>query len=161
VGEFGAALRGLFAPPHQAIFKLRGLEKRQGRETAKLSFEVPRKTSSRSLSVKDKDSVAFGYHGRCWVDLNSYVVIRLESESTDMPKDAPIAGEQLVLRYKEVMLAENLFWLPAELHVIVNTKAMADGGLDAGGVNNILQATDSVSLRYVSFFRNYRPFEAQ
>ncbi len=160
VGEFGTVLRGLFAPATQATFKLQGLEKKQGRQTAKLGFQVPRETSSRSLSVKNKGSVAFGYRGRCWVDLDSYLVIRLESESTDMPRDAPIAGEQLVLRYKEVMLADNLFWLPAELHVIVKTNALADGGLDAGGVTDF-QATQKVSLRYVSFFRHYRPFEPQ
>lgn len=163
VGEFGSALRGLFAPSTRATFKLQGLEKKHGLQTARLAFQVPRNTSPRSLSVKDKGAVSFGYRGHCWIDLKSYLVIRLESESTDIPQDAPITDEQLVLRYKEVMLANDLFWLPAELHVIVKTNALADGGLDAVGINEggHFEATQKVSLRYVSFFRHYRPFEPQ
>ena len=160
VGEFGPVLTGLFTPQSKATFKLQGLEKKHGRNTARVSFQVARETSQRSLSVKDEGMVAFGYRGRFWVDLDTHLVVRLESQSTDMHRKAPITDEQLVLRYKEVILADKLVWLPAELHVIVKTNAMGDGGLNAGGVTGF-QTTDKASLRYVSFFRNYRPFEPE
>ena len=160
VGEFGPVLTGLFTPQSKATFKLQGLEKKHGRNTAKVSFQVPRETSPRAMNVKDEGMVPFGYRGRFWVDLDTQLVVRLESQSTDMHRKAPITDEQLVLRYKEVMLADKLVWLPAELHVIVKTNAMGDGGLNVGGVTNF-QTTDKTSLRYVSFFRNYRPFEPE
>ena len=165
VGEFGPVLTGIFTPQSQAIFKLQGLEKKHGRNTAKVSFQVPRETSQRPIQVKDEGMVPFGYRGRFWVDLDTQLVVRLESKSTDMPRKAPITDEELVLRYKEVMLVDKLVWLPAELHVIVKTNAMGDGGLSTGALNaggiTGFQTTDKASLRYVSFFRNYRPFEPE
>ncbi len=142
-----------------------GPEKKHGRNTAKVSFQVPRETSQRPLQVKDEGMVPFGYRGRFWVDLDNQLVVRLESKSTDMPRKAPITDEELVLRYKEVMLVDKLVWLPAELHVIVKTDAMGDGGLstgvlNAGGTPNF-QTSDKTSLRWVSFFRKYRPFEPE
>lgn len=160
VGEFGPVLTGLFVPQSQATFKLQGLEKKHGRNTARVSFQVPRESSQRPIQVKDEGMVPFGYRGRFWVDLDTHLVVRLESKSTEMPRKAPITDEELVLRYKEVMLADKLVWLPAELHVIIKTDAMGDGGLNAGGVTDF-QTTDKTSLRYVSFFRDYRPFEPE
>lgn len=165
VGEFGPVLTGIFTPRSQATFKLQGLEKKHGRNTARVSFQVPRETSQRPIQVKDEGMVPFGYRGRFWVDLDNQLVVRLESRSTDMPRKAPITDEELVLRYKEVMLVDKLVWLPAELHVIVKTDAMGDGGLstgalNAGGTPNF-QTSDKTSLRWVSFFRNYRPFEPE
>ena len=165
VGEFGPVLTGLFVPQSKATFKLQGLEKKHGRNTARVSFQVPRETSQRPIQVKDQGMVPFGYRGRFWVDLDTHRVVRLESKSTDMPRKAPITDEELVLRYKEVMLVDKLVWLPAELHVIVKTDAMGDGGLstgalNAGGTPNF-QTSDKTSLRWVSFFRNYRPFEPE
>lgn len=165
VGEFGPVLTGIFTPQSQATFKLQGLEKKHGRNTARVSFQVPRETSLRPIQVKDEGMVPFGYRGRFWVDLDTHRVVRLESRSTDMPRKAPITDEELVLRYKEVMLADKLVWLPAELHVIVKTDAMGDGGLstgalNAGGTPNF-QTSDKTSLRWVSFFRNYRSFEPE
>lgn len=165
VGEFGPVLTGLFAPRSQATFKLQGLEKKHGRSTARVSFRVPRETSQRPIQVKDEGMVPFGYRGRFWVDLETHLVVRLESKSTDMPRKAPITDEELVLRYKEVMLVDKLVWLPAELHVIVKTDAMGDGGLSTGALNAggtpSFQTSDKTSLRWVSFYRNYRPFEPE
>lgn len=165
VGEFGPVLTGIFTPRSQATFKLRGLEKKHGRNTARVSFQVPQETSLRPIQVKDEGMVPFGYRGRFWVDLETHQVIRLESKSTDMPRKAPITDEELVLRYKEVMLVDKLVWLPAELHVIVKTDAMGDGGLSTGALNAggtpSFQTSDKTSLRWVSFFRNYRPFEPE
>ncbi|MDE2756806.1 MAG: hypothetical protein OXU26_05995 [Acidobacteriota bacterium] len=165
VGEFGPVLTGVFAPRSQATFKLQGLEKKHGRSTARVSFQVPRETSLRPIQVKDEGMVPFGYRGRFWVDLETQLLVRLESRSTDMPRRAPITDEEMVLRYKEVMLVDKLVWLPAELHVIVKTDAMGDGGLssgvlNAGGTPNF-QTGDKTSLRWVSFYRNYRPFEPE
>ena len=165
VGEFGPVLTGLFTPDSKAIFKLQGLEKKHGRNTARVSFQVPRESSQRSMNVKDEGMVPFGYRGRFWVDLDSHLVVRLESQSTDVPPKAPITDEELVLRYKEVMLVDKLVWLPSELHVIVKTDAMGDGGLTTGLLNDgglpNFQASDKTSLRWVSFYRNYRPFEPE
>lgn len=165
VGEFGPVLTAIFMPQSQATFKLQGLEKKHGRNTARVSFQIPRETSQRPIQVKDEGMVPFGYRGRFWVDIDTHQVVRLESKSTDMPRKAPITDEELVLRYKEVMLVDKLVWLPAELHVIVKTDAMGDGGLstgalNAGGTPNF-QTSDKTSLRWVSFFRDYRPFEPE
>lgn len=165
VGEFGPVLTGIFTPQSQATFKLQGLEKKHGRNTARVSFQIPKETSQRPIQVKDEGMVPFGYRGRFWVDLETQLVVRLESKSTDMPRKAPITDEELVLRYKEVMLVDKLVWLPAELHVIIRTDAMGDGGLstgalNAGGTPNF-QTSDKTSLRWVSFFRNYRTFEPE
>lgn len=165
VGEFGPVLTGIFAPQSKATFKLQGLEKKHGRNTARVSFQVPQETSPRPVQVKDEGMVPFGYRGRFWVDLETQLVVRLESKSTDMPRKAPITDEELVLRYKEVMLVDKLVWLPSELHVIVKTDAMGDGGLTTGLLNDgglpNFQASDKTSLRWVSFYRNYRPFEPE
>ncbi len=165
VGEFGPVLTGIFAPQSKATFKLQGLEKKHGRNTARVSFQVPRETSQRPIHVKDEGMVPFGYRGRFWVDLDNQLLVRLESKSTDMPRKAPITDEELVLRYKEVMLVDKLVWLPSELHVIIKTDAMGDGGLstgalNAGGTPNF-QTGDKTSLRWVSFYRNYRPFDPE
>ena len=166
VGEFGPVLTAIFTPQSRATFKFQGLEKKHGRNTAKVSFRIPREYSLRPVEVKDEGMVPFGYRGRFWVDLENQLLVRLESKSTDMPRKAPITDEELVLRYKEVMLVDKLVWLPAELHVIVKTDAVGDGGLSASGANQggglpNFQTTGKTSLRWVSFFRNYRPFELE
>ncbi|MCI0418249.1 MAG: hypothetical protein L0312_03330, partial [Acidobacteria bacterium] len=89
-GEFGTSLRSLFDPATNANFRLEGREQTNGRETIRLGYQVARETSSRTINYNNERTIITAYRGRCWIDPQSYQVVRLEDKAINIPPDFPI-----------------------------------------------------------------------
>jgi hypothetical protein len=89
IGEFGGSLKLLFDPEVGANFFPDGTESVGGRRAARIRYEVARDTS-KNLIAAGEYSIVIGYRGHCWVDPDSFEVVRLEDFAVRIPESFPI-----------------------------------------------------------------------
>lgn len=163
-GEFGPVIAELFSPQSQATLELERLEKINGREVARLRFNVPSEHSKRTLRVSDKKSVTFGYEGQCWIDLKDFQVVRFRAKETEIPKESPIKAYELTIDYKKTGVGKRSYYLPTRMQETVRTSFIGNRNLDliapgAGpGSPTPSRNFDAVSTRFVTLFGKYRDY---
>ncbi|MDE2664910.1 MAG: VWA domain-containing protein [Acidobacteriota bacterium] len=143
VGEFAAALRNVFAPESGASFRLEGAEEIAGRQTVRVAYRIPREASSLQLSYQG-NALRVAYRGLCWIDVNSYQVVRLIKEIVDLPQDFPIKTSEMSIAYDRIRIGESRHWLPVR----------AQFNMSVG----VLQSA-RVHTRNIIRFTDYRQFE--
>ena len=142
-GEFGSSLRMLFDPRSQASFRLEGADQANGHETVRISYQVPKETSSNTITYNNERSIVTAYRGRCWIDPESFNVVRLEEKSINIPEGFPITRAEKAIDYDLQDIAGRKYWLPTRAEML----------LVEGAVN--------FQARNVIEFRRYRKFEAE
>ena len=142
-GEFGTSMRSLFEPATNAAFRLEGREQTNGRETIRLGYQVARETSSRSISYNNERTIITAYRGRCWIDPESFQVIRLEDKAINIPPDFPITRSDGATDYDIADIGGKKYWLPVRAEVL-----LVEGGA-------------KLHTRNVIEFKRYRKFEAE
>ena len=143
IGQYAAALQNVFLPQSRTSFRLEGAEEIGGRQTVRVAFRIPQETSSLQLTYQG-NPLRVGYRGLCWIDINSYQVVKLIKETVDLPEDFPIKTSEMTVAYDRVRIGENQHWLPvrAQFHMSVG----------------ILQSA-RVHTRNITRFTDYRQFE--
>ncbi|HYK88313.1 MAG TPA: hypothetical protein VE398_06065 [Acidobacteriota bacterium] len=111
IGEFGTSLALLFDPYVRASFKFAGISSLRGRKTVCIRFEVSERTSRNVISI-GTESVTVAYRGQCWVEPNSYQLMRLHSVAVRIPGTFPITQSESVTDYDMVDIAGRQYWLP-------------------------------------------------
>ena len=142
-GEFGSSMRSLFEPATNAIFRLEGREQTNGRETIRLGYQVARETSSRSINYNNERTIITAYRGRCWIDPESFQVVRLEDKAINIPPDFPITRSDGATDYDLADIGGRRYWLPVRAEVL-----LVEGGA-------------KLHTRNVIEFKKYRKFEAE
>ncbi len=142
-GEFGSALRALFDPQTNAMFRLEGADESNGHETVRISYQVPRETSSRSINYNDERVIVTGYRGRCWLDPESYNVVRLEEKAVNIPEDFPITRSEVSIDYDIQDISGRKYWIPVRAEMM------------------LVQGGAKLHTRNVIEFKRYRKFEAE
>lgn len=142
-GEFGTSLRSLFDPATNAIFRLEGREQTSGRETIRLGYQVARETSSRTINYNNERTIVTAYRGRCWIDPESFQVVRLEDKAINIPPDFPITRSDGSTDYDLADIGGKKYWLPVRAEVL-----LVEGGA-------------KLHTRNVIEFKRYRKFEAE
>ncbi|GAB4110682.1 MAG: hypothetical protein Kow001_11670 [Acidobacteriota bacterium] len=117
-GEFGSSLAALFDPETRTVFEPDGQEKLRGRQTARFRFTVPAETSRNQISLGSVAAIT-AYRGRCWVDVETGQVLRLEDQAVDIPADLPVTASSSRTEYDRVEIAGNSYWLPVSANVRV------------------------------------------
>jgi hypothetical protein len=110
-GDFGSALYLLFVPESNASFQMEGLDRTHGRRTVRAHFYVPRTSSKYDITLGDQ-KVTTAYSGRCWIDLASRQVVRLECVAQDIPASSPVRKSSRSTEYDLVEIAGAKYWLP-------------------------------------------------
>jgi uncharacterized protein YjbI with pentapeptide repeats len=143
IGQYAAALQNVFLPQSRTSFRLEGAEEIGGRQTVRVAFRIPQETSSLHLTYQG-NPLQVGYRGLCWIDVNSYQVVKLTKETVDLPEDFPIKTSEMTVAYDRVRIGENQHWLPvrAQFHMSIG----------------ILQSA-RVHTRNITRFTDYRQFE--
>ena len=138
IGEFAAALRNVFAPESRTSFRLEGAEEIAGRQTVRVAYRIPREASSLQLTYQG-NPLRVGYRGLCWIDVNSYQVVKLIKETVDLPEDFPIKTSEMTVAYDRIRIGESQHWLPvrAQFHMSVGILQSA-----RAHTRNIIQFTD-------------------
>jgi len=142
-GEFGTSMRSLFDPGTNAVFRLEGREQTNGRETIRLGYQVVRETSSRSINYNNERTIVTAYRGRCWIDPESFQVVRLEDKAINIPPDFPITRSDGATDYDLADIGGRKYWLPVRAEVL-----LVEGGA-------------KLHTRNVIEFKRYRKFEAE
>ena len=142
-GEFGSSMRSLFEPATNAVFRLEGREQTNGRETIRLGYQVARETSSRSINYNNERTIITAYRGRCWIDPESFQVVRLEDKAINIPPDFPITRSDGATDYDLADIGGRKYWLPIRAEVL-----LVEGGA-------------KLHTRNVIEFKRYRKFEAE
>jgi hypothetical protein len=142
-GEFGTSMRSLFEPATNAVFRLEGREQTNGRETIRLGYQVAKETSSRTINYNNERTIVTAYRGRCWIDPESFQVVRLEDKAISIPPDFPITRSDGSTDYDLADIGGKKYWLPVRAEVL-----LVEGGA-------------KLHTRNVIEFKRYRKFEAE
>lgn len=142
-GEFGTSLRSLFDPATNASFRLEGRDESNGHRTIRIGYQVPLETSSRSINYNNERTIVTSYRGRCWIDPESFQVVRLEDKAINIPDDFPITRSEGGIDYDLAEIAGRKYWLPVRAEVL-----LIEGG-------------SKLHTRNVIEFKRYRKFEAE
>ena len=142
-GEFGSSLRMLFDPQSNAAFRLEGVDQANGHETVRISYQVPRETSGSTITYNNERTIVTAYRGRCWIEPESFNVVRLEEKAINIPEDFPLNRAETTIDYDVQDIAGRKCWLPVRAEILLVEKS----------VNH--------QARNVIEFRKYRKFEAE
>jgi len=88
-GDFGNALYLLFAPESNASFLMEGPDRINRRKTVRAGFYISQNNSRYRIGLADQ-LVTTAYGGRCWIDLASHQVVRVEADAKDNPRSMPV-----------------------------------------------------------------------
>jgi VWFA-related protein len=119
VGEFGAAISGLFRPSSLADF--------QWKETGALGegtvqvfdYRVDQKNSSFHLRMSPTDVVTAGFHGQVFIDSTTRAVRRLTQVVDDVPKKFPFRAASVSVDYDYVLINKHDYLLPVGAQIIL------------------------------------------
>jgi hypothetical protein len=101
VGDYDAVVLNLFNPASRTQFTKQGPDKLGDRETLVYDYKVEQEYSHWRVTVDGRTAVP-AYHGKVWIDPETGRALRLETETTYLPSDFPLASAAGVLHYDNV-----------------------------------------------------------
>lgn len=142
-GEFATLVEELFDPHTATTFRKIGADTIQGRSAISFKFEVARERSRWRVMVGGQLYYP-AYRGTIWVDRETARVLRLESESRNVPELFPLSKVEQAVDYGFVKLSTNQpFLLPTIAEVL---------SCEQGSTRCVRNKIE---------FRNYRKFGAE
>jgi len=115
-GDFGNSLFQLFAPESNTSFLMERADHVNKRETVRVRYYIPQ-TNSKFYIGLGGQKVTTAYGGRCWIDLASRQVVRLEGEARDIPRPFPVEKSSHSTEYDLVEIGGEKYWLPVRSSV--------------------------------------------
>jgi hypothetical protein len=115
-GDFGNSLYQLFAPESNTSFSMDGSDHLNKRKIVRARFYIPQNHSRFYIGLGGQ-KVTTAYGGRCWIDLASHRVVRLEGEAKDIPRSFPVERSSHSTEYDWVEVSGNKYWLPVRASV--------------------------------------------
>jgi hypothetical protein len=142
-GEFATLVEELFDPHAATTFRRIGADTIQGRSAISFKFEVARERSHWRVMVGGQLYYP-AYRGTIWVDRETARVLRLESESRNVPELFPLSKVEQAVDYGFVKLSTSQpFLLPTIAEVL---------SCEQGSTRCVRNKIE---------FRNYRKFGAE
>lgn len=130
-GDYVGKLAMIFDDQSQAEFKPIDTDLLRGHRTIVYEYRI-KKPYARWHLMNDKMGVIAPYHGRVWVDRESYRVLRFEMISDLLPTDIPpgfnILAVSNTIDYDWVNIAERQYLLPSSSDTVTTTVAEGGGG---------------------------------
>ena len=141
-GEFATVLRDIFSPSSAADFRPSGAATIVNRATRVYKFVVEQENSHWKIAGPGQFYFP-SYKGTMWIDKETNRVIRIETQTRNMPKDFSFDMVESTLDYDFIRLGSNSYLLPVHSE------------------NLICVRHTSTCSRNVIDFRNYRKFGAE
>jgi hypothetical protein len=120
-GQFAGLLKSLFDETSQTTFQDAGTVSFSGRPCRVFSYVVETAYSRQTLQVGKSRTIA-GYRGRIFVDPETRQIVRLESESFDLPPDFPVSEAVSVVEFGWVTIGEQDYLLPVAARVTLTDR---------------------------------------
>ncbi len=119
VGEFGAAISGLFRPSSMADFQWKETGALGDGTVQVFDYRVIKKNSSFHLRMSPTDVVTAGYHGQVFIDSATRAVRRITQVVDDVPKKFPFKAASVSVDYDYVLINKHDYLLPVGAQVIL------------------------------------------
>jgi hypothetical protein len=146
-GEFVLTLSNLFDKERPASFRAADTDVMRGRRTVIYEFRMSRE-NSRWRIIDANHTVISAYHGRVWIDRETYRVLRVEMIADlppDVPADFQITKVSSLIDYDWVTIGERQYLLPLRAENVI-----ASGNTERAG-----QARNEIR------FRSYQKFGSE
>lgn len=111
-GEFVTVLSTIFKAENETKFEPIDTDVIRERRAIVYSFKVSVDKKPESISVGGGDSTVTGMEGKIWVDRESFRVLRVESNATDIPSDFRVRAAKRTIDYDWVKINDEKFLLP-------------------------------------------------
>lgn len=124
-GQYSSVLVAVFDPRNQPVFRFAKEENLDSRPALLYRFDVKRENNKTLWFLQSRGKVIYpGYSGKLWIDKQTGRLMRLEMESTDVPKDFAY-NSKLRVDYAEVSIGDgSKFVLPMKAHTVMcNTRS--------------------------------------
>ena len=144
-GEYVSMLAALFKPETQATFQVVDTDTLRNHRAVVYEFSVKKENSKLSIKAGGERSVITAYHGRVWLDRETYRVLRIEVISTEIPLDFPVTAASSTIDYDWVTINEHSYLLPSAAEI-----QLTDGSGDR-----------AIHTRNEIRFRGYQKFGAE
>lgn len=118
-GEYVSMLAALFKPETQATFQMVDTDTLRNHRAVVYEFAVRKENSKLSIKAIGDRSVITAYHGRVWLDRETYRVLRIEIISTEIPPDFPITAASSLIDYDWVTINEQRYLLPSAAEIML------------------------------------------
>jgi VWFA-related protein len=119
VGEFGAAISGLFRPSSMADFQWKETGALGDGTVQVFDYRVELKNSSFHLRMSPTDVVTAGYHGQVFIDSATRAVRRITQVVDDVPKKFPFKAASVSVDYDYVLINKHDYLLPVGAQIIL------------------------------------------
>lgn len=115
-GEFVTMLATIFKPESDTQFDVVDTDLVRGRRAVVFDFSVTRDKAKQQITSTSvgsfTESTISGMKGRIWIDRESFRVLRVESEATEIPESFPIRTAKRVIDYEWATISEEKYLLP-------------------------------------------------
>lgn len=113
-GEFVTMLVTIFKPESETEFTPVYTDTLRGRRAMMFDFDIPAERAKQGLGCKTTidHSTVTGIRGRVWIDLETYRVLKLESEATGIPDTFPCPSAKRNIDYDWAVIGDGRYLLP-------------------------------------------------
>ena len=129
VAEFGRVLDRIFEPASGATVQWARTEKLRGRPVLVFAFDVPpahgERIHDRGTNQQMDREIMVGFKGRVYADAETKAVLRVETHTSDFPKDAEYKGIDLTLDYKAAKIDGREYVLPYHFEIQWHRRSIA------------------------------------
>ena len=113
-GEFVTVLATIFKPESETKFAVVDTDVIRERKTIIFDFSITKERAHEVISASGytTDSTIAGMKGRIWIDRDTFRVLRIESEATEIPAGFPITTAKRNIEYDWVKITDEKYMLP-------------------------------------------------
>ncbi len=114
-GEFVTVLATIFKPESETKFAVVDTDVIRERKALVFDFTVTKDRARQVISATGytTDSTIAGMKGRIWIDRESFRVLRIESDATEIPAGFPITTAKRNIDYEWVKISDEKYLLPS------------------------------------------------
>jgi len=113
-GEFVTVLAKIFKTDSDTKFEIADTDLIRGRRAVVFYYSIEREKARQMLVASGtfNDSTITGMKGKIWIDRESFRVLKIESEATEIPESFPIRSAKRVIDYDWVTIEKEKYLLP-------------------------------------------------
>jgi len=123
-GEFVTVLATIFKPESDTRFQYVDSDVIRGRKTLMFDYDVEKDKARQTITSAASTTVSTitGMRGRVWIDIESFRVLRIDSEATEIPDTFPVRSAKRQIDYDWTTISGEKYLLPLVSDVRLTSK---------------------------------------
>jgi hypothetical protein len=113
-GEFVTVLALVFKPESDTRFQYVDSDVIRGRKTLMFDFDIEKDKAKQQIVSVDATvaTTIAGMRGRIWIDPETFRVLRIDSDATEIPESFPVRSAKRIIDYDWTLIAGEKYLLP-------------------------------------------------